>query len=59
MFVTMTRRILPSGFAVEVEPCSSDAALLGEARPEFDGPDVLDDDDDDASPRPSCSATSA
>jgi len=49
---------LPSGFAVEDEPCSSDAPLLGEARPEFDecGAEVLV---DDASPRPSCSATSA
>lgn len=48
---------LPSGFAVEDEPCSSDAALLGDAKPELDecGPEeVLD-----VSPRPNCSATSA
>jgi len=49
---------IPSGFAVEDDPCSSEAPLLGEARPEFDecGAEVLV---DDASPRPSCSATSA
>lgn len=43
---------------MEDEPWSSDAPLLGEARPELDecGPEVLV---DDASPRPSCSATSA
>lgn len=48
---------IPSGFAVEVDPCSSEAPLLGEARPEFDecGAEVLV---DDTSPRPSCSATS-
>jgi len=51
-------KVLPSGFAVDDEPWSSEAPLLGEAKPEFDecGAEVLV---DDASPRPSCSATSA
>lgn len=48
---------IPSGFAVEDEPWSSDAPLLGEANPELDvwGVDELLDDDNT---RPSCSATS-
>lgn len=51
------RRNLPSGFAVEEDPCSSDAALLGDARPELDecGPEEVF----DVNPRPNCSATSA
>lgn len=49
---------IPSGFAVEDEPCSSEAALLGEAKPELDecGPEELA---DEAKPSPNCSATSA